>query len=135
MNYPVHLVVEAGFETGVSRVQAEIRALGETVMVDLDLGEGSFASTAELPGHPRYFGIRLFCGDEAQTLLCHDGVVFTESPQGQNLLFLLEPTPGAVAARRIGADGHMGTEIQLLGGLAVLGILGVWAVRRSVSRG
>ncbi len=135
MSYPVHLVVEAGFETQVSRVQAEIRALDEKVLVDLDAGDGSFASTADLPGLPRYFGLRLFCGDEAQVLVCYDAVVFTESPQGQELLFLLEPTPGSVAARRIGADGHMGTEIQLLGGLAVLGIIGAWAVRRSKARG
>ena len=111
MNYPVHLVVEAGFETGVSRVQAEIRALGETVMVDLDLGEGSFASTAELPGHPRYFGIRLFCGDEAQTLVDNGCIAVCE---GANM----PCTPEAVAILKKAGAGFGPAKAANAGGVA-----------------
>lgn len=137
MAYPVHLEVLTLTDAHVAEVSVELRALGKIYTMQLSPGDdpGNFIGNFELEQPARYLGVQLICNDGVHQLLCHDGIVFTESLQGQSLKYLLEPSPGGVFARRVSTDSHWSTLDQFTGGLTMLAILGAWAYQRVRHRG
>jgi hypothetical protein len=137
MAYAVQFEVDLYAEAHVSMVSVQIRSSGEKFeqALDPDTMENQFVGTVELDQVPRYFGLRIFCGDGENLTLCHDEVVFTESTSLQSLSYVLEPGIGTVYARRQGAEDHLGTITQFTGGILLLAVLGAWAHRRVKYRG
>ena len=137
MAYGIQFEVDLFAESHVSIVSVQIRANGKkfSQALSLDSMENQFVGTVELDQIPRYFGLRLFCGDGENLTLCHDELIFTESTSMQSLSYVLEPGIGTVYARRQGTEDHLGTIPQFTGGILLLAILGAWAHRRVKYRG
>jgi len=118
----------------VDKVSAQVHALGQDFSVPLEPtpcdASICWSGTEALSGEPRFLSVRLTCEDEAASLVCYDGLHFTDSLESSEIAIALVPRPDGVWGLTYDTTNTPPLSFQFAWGLVITAIAGLLFLRR-----